>query len=400
MQKFCRACQCNHLELIIDLGFQPLAGNFLKTINEFKKEKFYPLTIYCCTSCGLIQLLDVIPSDILFKEYFFSTSTISYLVEHFRRYAFWIKKYYNPQKVLEIGCNDGALLTFLKRLNINAVGIDISKNITEIARSKNLDVITGHFNNTMAGNLLKHFGKFDFITGSNCFPHNDNLDDILLGVKKLLHNDGFFSIEFMYAGDLLNYLQWDSMYHEHLNYFCLSTLETLYNRMGFYIKNVMHLPMHAGSLRVVASPNKMLPVHMSVTKFLRYENKLQLTSVEQWEKFAKKVKRTIKVTSTTLKQLYNTNSISICGYGASGRASMWLNTCNIDYLSYLVDESPLRSGCFIPGVHTPIVSLTHLTEHSTDYIFVPAWNYFESIKKKLKNYNGIWIVPLPNLIFS
>lgn len=398
MRTTCRACQGTALELLLQLGPQPLAGSFLTHKEEFISEQFYSLDIFFCHTCGLIQILDVIPPDILFKNYFFSTSTVKPLVAHFQKYARWIKKYYQPKKVLEFGCNDGALLVALQQVGVEAFGIDISENITEMARSKGLNVHTGYFNTQSADQILQSFGKVDYVTGSNCFPHNDDLDEILLAAKKVLTNDGFFCVELMNAGDLLHLLQWDSMYHEHLNYFCLTTAKVLFERMGLYIKNVVHLPMHAGSLRIVASPNPSIPVQDSVGRMLMAERKAGLTDKARWQMFARDVKRSIEVTGTTLRKLSKTASIA--GYGASGRAAMWLNACEIDFLHYIVDESPLRSNCYLPGVHTPIVYPHVLMDTPPDFLFVPAWNYLDTIRQKTETYKGIWVSPLPELTFS
>ena len=398
MRSTCRACQSPNLELLLQLGPLPLAGGFLKSKDDIKQEKFYPLNLHICAECGLVQNLDVIPPAVLFSDYHFSTSTIPALVTHFKNYAKWIKDTYNPQKVLEFGCNDGALLVELQKLGIDAFGIDISKNITTMAREKGLNVETGYFNVRTAENLLHSVGRVDFITGSNCFPHNDDMDTILEGARLLLNKNGFFSVEVMYAGDLLDSLQWDSLYHEHLNFLCVSTAKKLFERNGFYVKKIVHLDMHAGSLRIVASPDRDLPADPSVYQFLEKEEISGLTSLKRWHKFAVDVKRSIQITADSLGWL--AKSVQIAGFGASGRAAMWLNACKIDYLTCMIDESPLRAGYLMPGVHTPIVYPDILRHMEPEYIFVPAWNYLEIIKSRFQNYKGYWIQPLPQLILS
>ena len=157
----------------------------------------------------------------------------------------------------------------------------------------------------------------------------------------------------MYAGDLLTSLQWDSMYHEHLCYYCLHTLETLFNRFGMHVVDVEHVPMHAGSLRAVAAVDPDEKPRESVAQMLAQEKEMKLVELDTWRDFAARVKRKIEVVRNVFDQLKNGNRI--WGYGAAGRATMWVNACKMDYLEAMVDASPLRSGRLMPGTHTPIV---------------------------------------------
>jgi 2-polyprenyl-3-methyl-5-hydroxy-6-metoxy-1,4-benzoquinol methylase len=395
----CRACVNEDLELLLDLGPQPLAGGFLPPdADAIEREKTYPLPIHICKRCGLVQTLHVIPPDILFTNYCFSSSTVRPLVEHFQQYASWLKDKLRPRIVVEFGCNDGILLTPLEKLGIRTCGIDISENITRMAREKGLNVITGFFNEQSAARIEDEFGKADVITGSNCFPHNDNPDLILRAARRLLKHDGHLCLEVMYAGDLLEASQWDSMYHEHLSYFCLQTLERLLRRFGFHTVDVERIPIHAGSLRVVAAVNEREAVKPSVHAVLQYEHRLRLTEIDTWRVFSQVVKRKIHVVKSIFDKL-KVNS-RIWGYGAAGRATMWVNACQMNYLEAVVDSSPLRAGRLMPGTHTPIVFPEALRAAPPDYIFVPAWNYLKQIRAKETWYKGTWAVPLPELIFT
>jgi SAM-dependent methyltransferase len=319
------------------------------------------------------------------------------LVTHFEDYAKWLKKKYKPESVVEFGCNDGILLEPLKKLGIKACGVDISKNITEMARDKGLNAIQGFFNEEIAGKIQKQEGRVDIVTGSNAFPHNDEPEKVLKAAKKVLKKDGHFIVEIMYAGDLLEQLQWDSMYHEHLSYFCATTLEVLLNRFGFHIVDVEHLPMHAGSLRVVAAIDPKEKPQPSIINLFKKEKEMKLTEVETWTKFADTVRRKIHIATEVMKKL--SENSRIWGYGAAGRATMWVNACQMTYLEAMVDSSPLRSGRLMPGTHTPIVFPEALRANPPDYIFVTAWNYLDGIRAKETWFKGIWVVPLPELKF-
>lgn len=396
--KICRACGNQALERLFDLGPQPLAGGFLAPDTDaILHEKTYPLPIYICQTCGLIQNTFVIPSETLFTNYFFSSSTNSYLVNHFENYAKWINEKFSPDFVVEFGCNDGILLKPLEKMGIKTCGIDISHNITELARGKGLNVITGYFEKEMARMVREKYGSADIVTGSNAFPHNDNPEEILLAAQEVLTDHGHICLEVMYAGSLLEKIQWDSMYHEHLSYFCLTTLEVLLNRYGFHAVHAEIIPMHAGSLRVVAAIDQTEKPDSSVEKMILYEEENGITDIDNWREFANKTKRQISVVRDVLSSLSVKNRI--WGYGAAGRATMWVNACEMNFLEAIVDESPLRAGRLMPGTHTPIIFPESLRVTPPDYVLVTAWNYFDQIRKKEPWYNGIWIVPVPELRF-
>ncbi|MBC7456848.1 MAG: methyltransferase domain-containing protein [Bdellovibrionaceae bacterium] len=398
MRTECRACDSKKLEQILDLGMQPLAGGFLKDDADAKeKEKQYPLPVHVCADCGLVQTLYVVPADVLFTNYFFSSSTIPALVKHFELYADWIIKKLNPKKVVEFGCNDGILLTPLKNKGVQTYGCDISENITELTRSKGHQVMTGFFDQKNAVKIIETFGKADVVTGSNCFPHNDNPEEILKAAKIALNENGHLCLEVMYAGDLYDKLQWDSMYHEHLNYFCLKTLDVLLRKNGFHAVHAELLEMHAGTLRVIAAVNPSEKPDESVHALLKLEEEKKLTSVATWQDFGKKVNRQIEITKKVMKDLSGKGRV--WGYGAAGRATMWVNACDMNYLEFMIDSSPLRSGRLMPGTHTPIVFPEALKINPPDYIFVPAWNYIDIIKEKESWFKGIWCVPLPDFKF-
>ena len=282
------------------------------------------------------------------------------------------------------------------------MGVDISKNITELARSKGLNAITGYFDVSMAKDIRKKYGAADIVTGSNAFPHNDNPGNILEAAKEMLKDNGHLVLEMMYAGSLLDKLQWDSMYHEHLSYFCLSTLEVLLQRYGFHAVHAEIVPMHAGSLRVVCAVDESEYPDSTVTEMFRAEQANGYQNIATWRQFADDVKHQITVVKNTLFDLSHGgygDCPKVAAYGASGRATMWLNACNLDYLEYIVDGSPFRAGRLMPGVHTPIVLPDKFNERPPDYCLVTAWNYYEQIRQKHPDYKGIWILPAPEMKF-
>ena len=396
-RKVCRGCASDKLDMFLDLGEMALAGGFLPNAEAIRSEKAYPLSAHVCRSCGLVQILEVIDPDVLFQDYSFASSTIAPLVQHFENYAKWLQEKLHPRLVVEFGCNDGILLAPLEKIGIKACGVDVSKNITEMARANGLDDVTGFFDEQAAEAIEGRLGKVDVVTGSNAFPHNDKPEIILNAARRILKPDGHLCLEVMYAGDLLEQFQWDTLYHEHLTFYCLTTMEVLLKRFGFHAVDAERLPMHGGSLRVVAARNTTEPARASVSAILGYEKSKALADPATWMAFGRQTDRKTKVVRETVGRLSRMSRI--WGYGAAGKATLWVNACKMDYLEAMVDASPLRAGKLMPGTHTPIVFPGELKKNPPDYIFVTAWNYADLIRSKESWYEGIWLTPLPDLRF-
>jgi SAM-dependent methyltransferase len=393
----CRGCASQSVEPFFELGELPLAGGFLSGPDDIAAERRYPLTIGVCHRCGLVQISDPVDPDILFQDYSFATGTVAGLVRHFDAYADWIKEKWNPSTVIEFGANDGTLVGALEKRGIKALGIDLAANITEMARQRGLDVITGAFAPAMADELRERIGGdgADLLTGSNVFAHNADPGTILETVDAVLAPDGVLCLEVMYAGDLLEQLQWDTLYHEHLTFYSLETLGRLLERFGFEPVDVERIPMHGGSLRLTAARKGTVPQHASLGELQRWEEENQLNDASTWEDFANRSRRRISTFAETMRRL--NQSASIWAYGAAGKATMWVNACEMDYLEAVVDASPLRHGKLMPGTHTPIVSPEEFKRQDPDYVFVSAWNYIDSIRSSEPQYSGFWIVPLPEM---
>jgi len=391
----CRACGDPRLEQFLDLGMMPLAGGFLGDTAAANAERLYPLQVHVCTGCGLVQILEVIDPDVLFQNYAFSSSTIGPLVQHFEGYAQWLKARFDPRLVIEFGCNDGVLLEPLERLGVKACGVDISANITTNARARGLDVITGRFDGPTADAIRNRLGPADVVTGSNAFAHNDAPDVILEAAARALRPGGHLCLEVMYAGDLLEQLQWDTLYHEHLTFYSLTTLQGLLARFGFKLIAAERLPMHGGALRVAASLDGDDAVRSELPEILAHEEAAQLNAPVTWRAFGDRIGRKINIVRQTLRSLSSRNRI--WAYGAAGKATLWVNACAMDYLEAVVDGSPLRAGRLMPGTHTPIVFPDRLRASPPDYVFVTAWNYADVIRAKEDWFGGVWVTPLPDL---
>lgn len=397
MSKSCRQCASPNVLQVLSLERMPLAGGFLDGPQGFKDEPLLPITVLACDTCGLVQIEEQIDPDVLFRQYSFSTSTVPALVLHFQDYARYLAHERGAGRVLEFGCNDGALLETLKGMGVGVIGVDAALNISEIARKKGLDVIPGYFTAQLAPEILGRIGRVDVVTGSNCFAHNADPGAILEAARAVLAPDGVFIAEVMSALDLLDKLQWDTLYHEHLAVYSLGSIRWMFRRFGWEVVDVFHLPMHAGSLRVVASPRRDAPVSPRVVAMLAEEERRGVNRAAAWQEWGTKVERQIAMVGDVLRGVASRGRV--WAYGASGRATMWMNACGMDYVEAVVDSSPLRAGKLMPGLHQPIVFPEAMRADPPEYTLITAWNYADGIRAKEDGYKGVWITPLPTLEF-
>jgi C-methyltransferase len=391
----CRGCAQAAARPFLDLGSLPLAGGFLRGPEDIPEERRYPLLISVCDSCGLVQIVDPVDPEVLFGDYAFATGTVPGLVGHFDAYADWITARFAPSTVIEFGANDGTLIAALGRRGVRAVGVDLAPNITEMARERGREVITAAFEPEIVDELRARIPSADLVTGSNVFAHNARPRRILEAAADLLAPDGVLCLEVMYAGDLLEQLQWDTLYHEHLTFYSLRTLDGLLGRFGFEAIEAERIPMHGGSLRVAAARAGRRPASAGVEELLAWEDAVALNVAATWDRFATDCDRRIAAFGDTMRRLADV--ASIWAYGAAGKATMWVNACEMTYLQAVVDASPLRAGRLMPGTHTPIVSPEEFKTATPDYVFVSAWNYLSPIRANEPQYRGFWIVPLPEM---
>lgn len=389
----CAICNNKNLNTILDFGKMPLAGDFPLQDNLSKSKK-YPLALQYCDECKLVQTDSIIDSDFLFKDYRYMSSIG--LSKHFESVANHYKQKFNlteKSKVLEIGSNDGVLLKPFMDLNINSIGFDPSINISKVAKEKGCNVIVDYFSKE---NVIKYLNndKFDIICSNNCFAHIDDIHSILKGVTHCLKSDGHFIIEVHYLKNLIEQLQYDFVYHEHLYYYSLSSLNYLFNLHGLKIIDFEDISIHSGSIRVYTSKKGI--VSQKVHDRLKQEKQIGLTSFEYFKNFSDDVKNHI---NSLQELIHNLKNKKIVGYGASGRGNVLINMCgfNSKNLAFIIDESPERCGRCVGGTDIPIENKTHLNNNKPDYILILAWNYKDMIMKKLKDKDYKYIIPFPTI---
>ena len=356
------------------------------------------MAVHSCERCGLVQIVDPIDPDILFKDYAFASSTVAPLVTHFDEYAAWLDDRFHPKRVVEFGCNDGILLEPLGTLGVEAIGVDISENITEIGRQRGLDIVTGYFDAATAEQLLERAGHADVVTGSNAFAHNADPAAILEAAAAiLLHPEGHLCLEMMYAGDLLEQTQWDTLYHEHLTFYSLGTVRRLLDRHGFTVVHAERIPMHGGSLRVVASQAR---VASAVHGDARDREGRGRNGVER-PVDVDRVRRS-RPTQDRHRPQHAGTAVPL-----GDDLGLWRGRQGNDVGERLRPHllgrdgrrlAPPRRTADARNAHTNRVS-GQLRAEPPDYIFVTAWNYADVIRKNEGWYDGTWVTPLPDMRF-
>jgi hypothetical protein len=401
----CRVCGGKDMLSFLDFGDMPLAGDF-RHKKKLTETKFYPMDLAVCLDCSLVQIPNVVSPDVIFSDYRYLSSITKTLMQHFYDYAKFLKQTVLPEKspfVVEFGCNDGVLLQPLKELGVKVLGVDAAENVVEVARGKGLDVVHGYFGSTVASGILDAYGKTDVITASNVFAHIDDIDEVMEGVKLLLAEEGVFIVEVHYIGDLLDGFQFDTVYHEHLCYYSLSALQYLFEKHDLKVTDVQRLPMHGGAIRVFSKrmTSKSSEVSSSVVEMYNLEKGMGLRKGETYLEFARSViQHRNRLQSFIGDRIKSGRTIS--AYGAAGRATILLNYCQFDdgTIDYIVDESPSRIGRYVPGVQIPIVDRESFAEKTTDDCIITAWNYWEEIVEKERQFitgGGTFIMPLPQI---
>lgn len=399
----CRICQSPNLDMFLSLGPMPLANSFLKQEQLNKPEPHYPLDVVFCSNCGLVQLAQVVDPEIMFKDYAYQTGTSMPMRQHFARLAErTVQKFRIPKGslVVDIGSNDGTLLENFKKANMRVLGIEPAANITKLASSRGIDTLVDFFNKNLAGRIKKDYGIPSVILATNVFAHVHNLDDFVDAVNSLLADDGVFIIEVPYLVDMIANVEFDTIYHEHLSYFAVRPLVTLFSKFSMNVVDVERVDVHGGSLclYVQKTPRS---TGANVTELLKKERAASIDSLATYKEFAQdtyRIRRELMALLTPLKM----QGAKITAYGATAKGNTLLNYCKIgtDILDYVSDTTSFKQGRYTPGMHIPVFPESRFHESPPDYALLLAWNYADEILSKEVRYQqsgGKFIIPIPKL---
>jgi len=404
LEEKCRICSSKNLKIILDLGEQPPSNSFLDIDELNSPESKFPLRLFWCKDCYLVQLLDIVDKEYLFKNYFYMTSASKPIVDHFKKYAQDVYQEFLQEDnsfVVEIGSNDGSLLKEFKKLGTSILGIEPATNLSELANQSNVTTKNTFFSSEVSKEIIKS-RDVSVVIANNVIAHIENLQDLMNGIKILIGNNGVFIFEVPYLVDLIENLEFDTIYHEHLSYFSILPLLKLVKQFGLEIFDIKKQLVHGGTLRIFVSQKDNYPINNSVNVFLNEEHKLGLDKIEFYHKFSTNVEELKKNLLKLLTQLKKENK-SLLGYGAPAKGNVLLNYCgiNTNFLDCIIDTTPLKQGKYTPGMHIPIIPPKNLK--NTDVALLLAWNYESEIllKEKIFRENGgKFLIPLPKPIIK
>ncbi|OGH41325.1 MAG: hypothetical protein A3H79_03270 [Candidatus Levybacteria bacterium RIFCSPLOWO2_02_FULL_36_8b] len=383
----CRICNNKYLVEFCQLGTQPLANSFIKKENLSKKEKAFPLNLCLCQQCGMVQLSDVVPAKLMFKNYLYIPSASKTRIQHFNELATTLKNKLNLNEhdlAVDIGSNDGSLLEVFAQLEVKILGIDPSVNLAKVAELKGIATVNDYFTQKTANSVVKKYGKAKAITATNVFAHVDDIHGFIKGIEILLADAGIFVIEFPYLVDFIENCEFDTVYHEHLSYFGVRTLVKLFENTPLEIFSIQRMNLDGGSLRVfVQKKKKNSKLYPEVENLIKMELKHKFDTLTPYRTFAKNVKERKNTFLKLLSELKKKKR-KIVGYGAPAKGNTFLNYCKITTkdIWYIVDSTPFKQGLFLPGTHIPIHHEGKLFSDIPDYIVILAWNFAEEIIKK------------------
>jgi SAM-dependent methyltransferase len=402
----CLFCAESLRHTLVDLGMSPLCESYLTAERLNQMEPFYPLHVWVCERCFLVQVEEYVRPEGIFTEYaYFSSYSDSWLA-HMKAYADMITASLGlgeRSRVVELGSNDGYLLQYFVAKGIPVLGVEPAQNVARTAIARGVPTMTKLFGRQTARELVAEGVQADLVCAANVLAQVPDVNDFVGGIKLLLKPGGVVTIEFPHLMRLMAENQFDTIYHEHFSYFSFMTAERIFAAHGLTLFDVEDLPTHGGSLRVYArhAEDASRPVGERVTQLRGREASAGLDSLETYDSFTEQVHETKR---RLLEFLIGARRRGkrIAGYGAPGKGNTLLNYCGIrtDFLDYTVDRNPYKHGRFLPGTHIPIHPPEKIGETRPDYVLILPWNLKDEIMEQLayiRSWGGQFIVPIPDV---
>jgi hypothetical protein len=384
----------------------PLSNAFLKKEMLDSSEKKYPLCVYVCHNCFLVQVPEFEKPENIFNNYPYFSSYSSTWLEHAENYVeMIIKKFGFNEKnlIVEIASNDGYLLQFFKEKNIPVLGIEPAVNVANVAKEKGILTVTKFFNVNTANELRKDNKLADLIIGNNVLAHVSNLNDFVKGLKILLISTGIITLEFPHVLHLIQKNQFDTIYHEHFSYFSLLTVRKIFSFHGLTIFDVEEISTHGGSLRVYVKHLEYedISINKRVNILLEKEKQYGLENISTYTNFTKNVEEVKKKLQGFFNSARNSRKKIVC-YGAAAKGNTLLNYCTIgnNFIDYVVDKNPYKQGLFLPGTHIPIKDPSKIQKTKPDYLIIMPWNLKDEIMeqtKYIRGWGGKFVIPIPEV---
>jgi SAM-dependent methyltransferase len=390
----------------VDLGMSPLCESYVPPEKLNHMEPFYPLHVYVCEGCFLVQLEEYVSPAEIFTEYAYFSSYAESWVEHMRRYADMVTERLGLGRdsfVVEVASNDGYLLQHFVKKGIPVLGIEPAANVAKVAVEKGVPTLVKFFGESTARELAADGKQADLICGANVLAQVPDVNDFVKGLAILLKPGGTVTIEFPHLMRLMAENQFDTIYHEHFSYFSFLAAERIFAAQGLTLFDVEELPTHGGSLRVYArhASDAARPVTERARELRQREIDAGFTRLETYAGFGERVRETKRKLLEFLIGAKRAGK-TIAGYGAPGKGNTLLNYCGIrtDFLDFTVDRNPYKQGKYLPGTHIPILAPEALAEARPEFVFILPWNLKDEIMSQLayiREWGGRFVVPIPQL---
>jgi len=403
----CRFCKTELEHVFIDLANSPASNSFLTTGQLNEPEVFYPLKVFTCSNCFLVQVDEYKKSDAIFNnEYVYFSSFSRTWLEHSRMYTEQMIErfgYGTSSLVVEIASNDGYLLQYFRQKNIPVLGVEPTVNTAEVAIGKGIETVTDFFSVRLATKLASEGRKADLLLGNNVLAHVPDIVDFVRGMKILLKDDGVITMEFPHLMQLVANNQFDTIYHEHFSYLSFHTVRKIFESLGLELFDVEELPTHGGSLRIYAQHKALgiQPVSSQVDALLQKELEAGMTSMAYYSHFQDKAFG-VKLELTDFLIRQKLAGKKVAAYGAAAKGNTLLNYCGIrnDLIEYVVDANPYKQNKWLPASHIPVVAESVLKDRRPDYVLVLPWNLKIEIVQQLsyiREWGGNFVIAIPHL---
>ena len=400
----CLSCGTALQHTFVDLGMSPLCESYVPKERLNEAEPFYPLHVYVCDQCFLVQLEEYVSPEAIFTEYAYFSSYADSWVEHMRRYADMITQRLSLTRdslVVEVASNDGYLLQHFVEKGIPVLGVEPAANVARVATAKGIPTLVQFFGEETAREMVAGGLRADLICGANVLAQVPRPNDFVQGLQLLLKPGGVVTIEFPHLLRLMAENQFDTIYHEHFSYFSFLSAERIFAAQGLTVFDVEELPTHGGSLRLYArhAEDTARPVTSRARELRQREIEAGIWRLETYARFGEQVKETKRRLLEFLIEVKR-HGKTVVGYGAPGKGNTLLNYCGVrtDFIDFTVDRSPYKQGKFLPGTRIPIHHPDRIRETKPDYVLILPWNFKDEIVEQMafiRDWGGRFVVPIP-----
>jgi SAM-dependent methyltransferase len=402
----CRFCRSVLSHLVVDLGCQPLANAYLAPEDLDRMEPFYPLRLFVCDRCFLVQLEDCVTPETLFSNYAYFSSYSDSWLEHCRAYVEAVVPRFGlgtTSRVIEVASNDGYLLQYFREKGVPVLGIEPAGNVAAVAAQRGIPTLVRFFGREAAAALATEGVQADLLIGNNVLAHVPDLNDFVAGLKVALKPQGVLTMEFPHVLRLIEENQFDTIYHEHFSYFSFTTARDVFAAHGLTVFDVEQIPTHGGSLRVYVrhAADQSKPIEARVVSVLQEEERWGVRHLGRYHAFGEQVKAAKRRLLEFLIRAKDAGR-TIAAYGAPAKGNTLLNYCGVrtDFIDYAVDRSPYKQGRYLPGSHIPVHSPQRISETRPDYLLILPWNLKDEIIQELgfvRAWGCAFIVPIPEV---